>query len=162
DNASVQVGLPEARTIMRKAFATWENAECPEGGHPHVHVTDLGPVSCDKLEYNKQGGAGNVSIVVFRDTFWPHPDKAPALALTTVSFDPTSGAIVDADMEINTADFQFTTDGSGGNDLLAVVTHEAGHFLGLAHTNLYDGTPTMTANYDCASSPLAFRDLAPD
>ena len=43
----------------------------------------------------------------------------------------------DADMEVNTAQNKIVTDDDGAQgayDFESIVTHEAGHFLGLAHT----------------------------
>src|SRR5262249_7789043 len=43
--------------------------------------------------------------------------------------------IYDADMELNSADNDFTTDDTNVDfDLLSILTHESGHFLGLAHS----------------------------
>src|SRR4029078_11224854 len=69
------------------------------------------------------------------------------------------------DIEINTAKMKgvvinnFTTSDTDVDlDLLSVLTHEAGHFLGLAHTT--EVGATMFSEYKMGSIDL--RDLAPD
>jgi hypothetical protein len=83
------------------------------------------------------------------------------LALTTVTFNPDTGEIYDADMEINTYQQRVTvTDPvpSDGYDFASIVTHETGHFLGLAHSG--DLHATMFAHYQPGST--AMRNLTAD
>ncbi len=62
-------------------------------------------------------------------------------------------------MEINVAQYQLTMeDATADYDLQSVFTHEAGHFLGLAHSP--DSSATMFAVYTPGST--AFRSLAAD
>ncbi len=159
--ASKQVDFATASRIESAAFATWSAASC-EGGPPSVRVIDLGAVDCGNVEYNQH--SGNANVVVFRDDKWPtREDDVDTLARTTVWFDPDTGRINDADTEVNTANFTFATDGKTAPDfagepydLQAVLTHEAGHFLGLAHSP--DPTATMYKYY----SGLHERALADD
>lgn len=144
--ASNQVPWDVANAVMEKAFAAWEEPTCDPvtGGKPNIHVWNMGAVECDLVQYNSR--AANANIVVFRDQSWPHPTGPHNIALTTVTYDVRTGEIYDADMEINSAGFGLTvSDGDVQTDLLSVVTHEAGHFLGLTHSN--DATATMWANY---------------
>jgi hypothetical protein len=84
-------------------------------------------------------------LIVFRDDTWPYTGSAHELAATTVTHDQY-GVIYDADMEINaTSPLSVAVAGLrqkglivGQHDLLSIVTHEAGHFLGLDHS-LVDG-----------------------
>ena len=68
---------------------------------------------------------------------WTWPHDSVTLALTTTTFYTGTGEIFDADMEINN-NFSWKAGGEGNQatayDLESIVTHEAGHFLGLAHT----------------------------
>lgn len=177
-SGSVQVSWDEADEILRTAFASWTNADCGGGKHPSIEVDDFGPTTCDQVEYNQKYGNGNVNLIVFRDKSWPHANDAEAsgadtLALTTVTAstedDPAhglkAGDILDADIEVNSAKFggevinNFTTSDTDVEvDLLSVITHEAGHFLGLAHSSVDDAT--MYFQYDKGST--SFRDLAKD
>jgi Matrixin len=144
--ASEQVPWDVANAVMTKGFAAWEEPVCDPvtGGKPNIHVQNLGAVECDLVQYNSR--AANANIVVFRDQNWPHPSGPHNIALTTVTYDVRTGEIYDADMEINSAGFGLTvSDGDVQTDLLSVVTHEAGHFLGLTHSN--DAAATMWANY---------------
>lgn len=169
-DASRTIDLTTARSIAQKAFDQWKNVQCPadpvacsgpfDRGAPSVEVKDVGPVSCDCVEYN--GKVGNANVIMFRDAGWVGCDGAPkedadtTLALTTVTFNTETGEIYDADMEINTANNPITTSDPPGRvfyDLHSILTHEAGHFLGLAHTNLKQPadktqTPTMYARYE--------------
>jgi len=152
-DASVQVDRATTRSALRAAFDAWEAARCADGT-PSIHAEDLKPVECDTVEYNEN--AGNVNLIVFRDLVWSHPDTPDHIALTTVTFDIETGEILDADIEINTAQHDLITPTAAGEfELLAVLTHEVGHFLGIAHSPLSDAT--MFASY---SSDLAT--LAPD
>ncbi|HUM12446.1 MAG TPA: myxosortase-dependent metalloprotease, MXAN_2677/MXAN_2678 family [Myxococcaceae bacterium] len=85
---------------------------------------------------------------------WDHADNI--VALTTSSYVTSTGVLVDADVELNAAtafptivDSPPCTVGSistscVANDVQNAVTHELGHFLGLAHAP--DSTSTMYAN----------------
>src|SRR5581483_9427339 len=67
----------------------------------------------------------------------PYNDGVNTLALTTLTFNADTGQILDADIELNTRTGQITTStpvGPGDYDLQSILTHETGHFLGLAHS----------------------------
>jgi hypothetical protein len=138
-------------TIVVNAFAQWTSADCGDGTHPSILPTDLGAVDCAKPEYNQT--QPNTNVITFHDDSpWPHPNALDTLALTTVFFNGKSGEIYDANVEINSADDNFVTDGTqsdftqgGDPDLSAVLTHEIGHFLGLSHSD--ESSATMYGSY---------------
>jgi len=137
--------------IADLAFDTWEHVDCGDGAPPAVHVVDMGEAECEDLEYNKD--AGNANVIIFRDDAWPNPDADNNIALTTTTFDPDTGELLDADMEINSATYDLTvSDEAVDYDLLSVITHESGHFLGLAHSG--DPEATMFAMYPGGSTEL--------
>ncbi len=162
-DASHQVSLDDAEQAITTAFTKWTGTSCPTDGtgqsRVSVDVRDLGPVTCGQVQYNKDGA--NQHVIVFRDNAWPHNDSNNTLALTTVTFDPNTGEIYDADMEINTAQQHVTVSDpipADGFDFASIVTHETGHFLGLAHST--DGRATMYAHYKQGAT--AMRNLTSD
>ncbi len=158
-NASARTPLAEATRVIDKAFATWNEVTCKSGGQVGIVASNLGPVECDEVRYNPTGP--NQNVIVFRDGGWPYSDPNNTLGLTTVTFNADNGEIYDADMEINSSGQNLSTDDlvpANGYDLLSVVTHEAGHFLGIAHAT--DPRATMYASYKPGSS--AQRTLADD
>jgi hypothetical protein len=161
EDASSQVDLATAEALVQQAFAAWENADCAASGTPGlpaISMTLLDPVSCTAQEYNQ--GGGNANIVVFRDEEWPYAGSANTLALTTVTYNLDNGEIFDADLEVNsTMQVELTTgDNDIRYDLLSILTHEAGHMLGLAHSDVLEAT--MTVEYEPGQVEL--RSLHPD
>ncbi len=158
-NASTQISLGDAESHALAAFERWMNASCPSGGSPSIIVSDEGPVACDEVGYSEVGP--NQHVIIFRDTSWPYSDRYNTLALTTVTFDTDTGEIYDADMEINTSKTTITVNepaGAGEYDFDSIITHEAGHFLGMAHSPL--DTAVMFAHYKAGSTALTSDDVA--
>ena len=146
---SVQIDVTRTQTLMQRAFDSWQTANCEHGNGSTptigLQITTLPQVECDQVEYNQSGG--NANTVIFRDDTWPYQGQDSTLALTTVTYSLETGEIFDADLEINsTASTALTTSDTNVQiDLLSILTHEAGHMLGLAHSA--DEDATMTAAY---------------
>jgi hypothetical protein len=159
-NASALVPLQDATRVIDAAFTTWNTATCSASGATvGINASNLGPVACSEVGYNQNGP--NQNVIIFRDDQWPYNDPNNTLGLTTVTFNTDTGEIYDADMEINSSGKNLTTTTvvpADGFDLLSVITHEAGHFLGLAHAT--DSRSTMFASYQPGTSGL--RTLKPD
>jgi hypothetical protein len=148
--ASPAIDLGHATTLMAEAFATWESARCgADGAPPSISVSAaFGPALCATPEFSPE--AGNANLVIFRNEFWPYPNSGHELAATRLTVGD-DGAIVDADIELNATAMltmippleQTMPDASAktaldalpaGYDVLSVMIHEAGHFLGLDHS----------------------------
>lgn len=139
--ASRRVGFDAFANAAANAFAAWTTTTCAtsvtEGARVSLDAHYFGPVECSRAAYDRSGS--NQNVITFHDDAWPLGIGSPVIALTTVSFDPQSGEIVDADIEINSAQHVvMPIDGDNvparAFDLQAVLTHEIGHFLGLAHS----------------------------
>lgn len=139
------LAAPAALAVMTTAFATWMAADCGYGQHPGLRVRARGPVACDRHEYNRDGG--NANVIAFHGGAWPYGDGVGELALTSLSYDARDATILDADIEFHWREL-------AGMDLPLIALHEAGHFLGLAHSD--DPASVMTADVHAgATAPHA-------
>jgi Matrixin len=161
------ITFPEASRTIERAFQAWMSADCGQGRHPSIGVVPLGAVYCDQVEYNfprtgdERVRAPNANIVMFRDDSWPHVDEDSTLALTTVTFSLNTGEILDADIEVNSFAVELSTgDANVTNDLQSILTHEVGHFLGLAHSHAKGAS--MNPEYKVHLGDTTFRTLSPD
>ncbi len=133
-------------TLVEQSIAEWNErvAACS-----YMTIVNEGPVA-DTETY----GRDNINLIKFRDASWCRPavgDDPPrchamsAAGLTTATYvDSTTnerdGAIVDADIELNSVTFDIGNDGMTLGtfgciaDLRNTLTHELGHLLGLEHT----------------------------
>jgi hypothetical protein len=157
---SNKVSLPEANAAAAEAFRVWQGVSCPGSGRaPSILATEAyGLTGCNMHEYTKN--SVNVNVILFHDDEWPHPQSEDAVGLTSTTYDERTGEIFDADIEINSTLELSTSDivATDKYDLLSVLTHEVGHFLGLAHSSDMDST--MQSVYEVGSDK--FRSLSDD
>jgi hypothetical protein len=145
----------------RRSFGSWQQVmnTCgsltfTEGPTTNVRVVGFDPDS-----------QSNVNAIIYRSTYcsdkvgssdtcwrdlscgnefdcWGYP--AGTIALTTTSYDPKTGQIYDADIEMNAYTFYFSVSdppnclasgfGKRCADIENTLTHEIGHLVGLDHT----------------------------
>jgi MYXO-CTERM domain-containing protein len=139
-----------AKSIAAAAHA-WsaDQVTCPGpdgdagSGHPYFEIV---PALATGGSVPGIANDGKNSIVF--PTVWT--DDPEAIAFTS-HFSRPDGEIVDTDMEINpspaTGEWANLDLGASGHvsdpiDLQTAITHEFGHFIGLAHTCVTDGEPS--------------------
>src|SRR5690606_25655458 len=130
---------------IERAFLAYTQVDCAEGA-PSLTVVNYGPSACATHEYNPT--APNANTFGCRDDGWPYSATDDVLALTTLTFEVDSGAILDADTELNTSYASFSQGATrpASFDIDAVITHEVGHFLGFGHTR--DSESVMFPGHD--------------
>ena len=170
-SASSKVSLDDAREVVARSFATWSAALCPFSVNgltkPSIELRDLGPVDCGKIEFNPTGT--NQNVIAFRDAEWTHKSDVSdgqgaattdtsdtVLGVTILTFRPSTGEILDADIEINlTLPIKVTPKDKSEYDMQSVITHEGGHFIGIAHSS---DTPAVMSKF--YGKDASFSDLA--
>ena len=138
DGANIKHDSDIAGAIKR-SIETWSR----------VANVELRQVSSDKLSASPAGVSGDgISLITIAQTtenvllFAKDPEGSAA---TTRVFYNRRGVITEADIVLNPYQ-QFSTDGTIGTfDLESTLTHEIGHLLGLAHSEVLGAT--MHANY---------------
>lgn len=151
--------LPRAAlsNAFAKAFNAWTatNPTCSPG----ISGIELPPTTDTRIVEYVMGQRGNNVFGVVQGA-WPYPGGSDTLSLATLTFNPDTGQIYDADMEIREGlKWSITgTPSADAYDLQAVLTHEVGHVLGLAHARHIDAV--MAPSY--APGSVTQRTLAPD
>jgi hypothetical protein len=139
-----KVDFTQAKEVIRRAFHAWTEVQCAHGT-PNLSFQELPDLPDDKPLNAKE--ADQPWGIYFRDASWPHNDDDESIALTNQIYGKITGTINYADIEINTAmvTFSLTDENRDATDLQAVITHEVGHYIGLAHSN--DPGAIMVARY---------------
>ncbi|MBK23705.1 MAG: hypothetical protein CME70_06835 [Halobacteriovorax sp.] len=108
-----------------------------------------GILSSAQNEFSSQGFSFNSGFVsngpVFgRNDIYFTSDSSvftgsSVLGITKVSFEQSTGTIIESDILLNDSIF-FTTNTNSGNYIGDVLTHELGHFIGLGHSEVHGST----------------------
>jgi MYXO-CTERM domain-containing protein len=139
---------------IQRSFASWEAPSCTR-----LRFQQLPDTAVREVGYDPNLGSANLNTVQFMaescdsvvdpgDACWNEgtcDDKyscfghgSSVVALTSTFSDPSDGHLFDADIEGNAADYSFSAETGeplGGTiDVQNTLTHEAGHFIGLAHS----------------------------
>jgi hypothetical protein len=171
----------ETKSAIREAFFRWSDVVCPDGKRTSLRFSEGEELDVDKpLEDIRIPVPGSTKGrrwrpppfgIYFRDHGWPHDDPDGQIALTTTDFDPPTGTIGYADIEINTANQKFSTSELTGDasvstyDLQSAITHEVGHFIGLAHSFVPDSimvSHLCESTERCSRGTVTARRLAND
>jgi hypothetical protein len=168
--ASRRVPLSEATRVADLAFSAWNGTRC-QGKAVGIVAFDDGPLAVPDGEGDALAAWASCSdssscnsqahdVIAFDDDSWPYNDPVNTLAITAVTFGVDDGQIFEAYTEVNTAGQEITTTEPpppGTYDLQAILTHEAGHFLGLAHAT--DPSAIMYAFYRPGATRLTSDDV---
>lgn len=150
----------EARGAIRLAFARWTEVVCHDGRRTSLRFKEGPEMPATQARGKEPFG------IYFRDDGWPHDDVNETLALTTQLFRDRSGDVQYSDIEVNSGQHQFALrDTDKGKDLEAVITHEVGHYIGLAHSPERDSIMTPQYCQDekrCSTTKELARDLGDD
>ncbi len=116
------------RQAVEEAFATWSRVSRVV---PEARVSQ--PVEQEPVS-TEPGDGQRVHKIQFVAADWPYDPNA--VAVTVFSFKKSTGHMIDADIYINAAGSCFDLSQEARCfDLQSVLTHEAGHFLGLNHNS---------------------------
>ena len=186
--AGVPAEIPwdELVTIAQGSAAAWAAATCDDNGRErqYYEVRELAP-TLNPTGYTSTGA--NSNTISFRSRWGDDAiHRQGTIAITIVTFDSLTGEIYDGDIELNTfhdvnnpGGFQFSisriTD-MGAADLQTILTHELGHFHGLAHSAndravmwpeaglgetrrdlTFDDTAGVCAIYPASQTPVGVR-----
>ncbi|MDD9943457.1 MAG: matrixin family metalloprotease [Myxococcales bacterium] len=142
------LSFEEIRDAVDFSFQAWTGTEC-DGRPVALETAQTEALSeCPEPAHNQS--AGNVNTIAFVANWEAEGFEPEALALTKVWHDSTTGNILGADMLLNQDMGEYADCGNqpcpGKVDIENVVTHEAGHFLGLGHSEEADATMYFTAD----------------
>ena len=167
-NGDVELAVDEAGSMFRgisgedtqraveDALTIWMSADCPKGGHPSFTG---GTTLAAGLHAGFVDAGTNESVVVYVDGPWPY--ETGAVAKTELGFSLDTGDILDADIVFNASDFALSLDPTNPDDvdLTAVLAHEMGHVLGLAHSDVPGATMQPETK---GFATAALKSLEPD
>jgi hypothetical protein len=142
---SLGLTAQEFDAIVADSFKVWEGVKCSNGKHPGLNVQTVGVVDSNGDFFCEDEPRANLSVWSLV-TRWERSGNA--LGYTSSTHNRKDGEVFDADVELNLN--KIANDNTSPEDYAVVlgkiVTHEAGHFLGLAHS--LDEEAVMFASYD--------------
>ncbi|MFT7580553.1 MAG: hypothetical protein ACI9MR_002224 [Myxococcota bacterium] len=152
--------------LFDSAFSAW--VDLPGCRTPEIVNVGTTDATARMAPATVSEPSDNVMVFINDPTVWLAGGRSSTwIALTTIALDDVTGELVDTDIEVNDGHYDFATDLTpaagtpGAVDLLSALTHEAGHFLGLEHSDVI-GATMARAYARGGSGPTDTRTLAQD
>jgi len=143
---SDDVSFAPLRDAITASFGTWQAVSTADVSF------QLGSVTAQT-----RTGNDGVNLVRWYESEYPFEDST--LAVTVDTFNDVSGQLLDADINVNGVNFRWSAGGGMGVfDVQNVITHEAGHLLGLGHSTV----PASTMYADASPGETSKRTLHAD
>ncbi len=124
NRAADGVSAGQLQTVAAASFSTWSQAQSGSAlAASFSGFTNAEPVRDD-----------GVTVIGFQE----HKELDRTLGVTTFTLDRTTGALVEADIFLNSA-FAWSVAPAGESnkfDVQSILTHEVGHLIGLGHSLL--------------------------
>jgi Matrixin len=151
--------VAKVKAAIDQGFAAWGAVSCQNpSGAPSIHVTDLGTTTSAAVGYAPGGPNENLIVLNFEDAA---PGKEDTLGGPIMHFNEATGEILDVDIVINAKSAKIAVDGTSDGaayDLATIMAHEAGHFIGLGHSETEGAT--MFEVYSADQRDLSADDMA--
>ena len=143
-DGSADIGGTADLDMVRKGFQSWQSVPCTA-----ITFSEAGFSSSKALTPLGYGTNGKNEVAWIEDANWKFGTYV--LGVTSPVF-YTDGSIIEADIALNGYQQKWSTNGASyTSDVLAVATHEEGHFIGMQHV-LYGYSsadpPTMAPAVD--------------
>ncbi len=168
-NLPMGLTMPDLDRITASSTGAWGRVACDDNGRePQYYRIVPNGTTSNPTGYNPFGS--NSNTVAFRPKWEDDALHRPGtIAITVVTFDSLTGEIFDADIELNSraganpGGFVFASGRvpePDECDLQTILTHEFGHFLGLAHSDISRAVMYPTAGLGEIRSDLNSDDSA--
>jgi hypothetical protein len=153
ERGGLDVSVAQIEGVLDAGFRTWMSVTC-DGASPGFDVLGYAErATCQEAEYRTNRGNVNVVAMV---SDWDARDYDPsAYAITTVWHNTDTGLILDVDIMVNEQLGPYAICPETGCppalprnrvvDLENVLTHELGHFFGIAHSDVPNATMYLSA-----------------
>lgn len=172
-NLPAGLTMPDMNRITASSTGAWGRVACDDNGREPQYFRIVPDGTSSNTTSNPTGYSpfgSNSNTVSFRPRWEDDALHRPGtIAITVVTFDSLTGEIFDADIELNSRNdrnqggFVFAvgrTPEPDECDLQTILTHEFGHFLGLAHSNVTRAVMYPTAGLGEIRSDLNSDDTA--
>ena len=150
----------DLRSLLEQSLQTWLGPAC------NVPTSAFGGVTTDTegtAPTTLTETGDNLIVMIDSRSEWDRLGNSPTwISIAKIAHDPDTGRIIDADIEINDGVYTFSTDGSPGSnevDFQSALTHEFGHFLGMADSPVLGATMYSAPNQDAEGRSLESDDV---
>jgi hypothetical protein len=135
--------------IVNDSFDAWNAPNC----------SGIKLIYGGQVDHTAELSAERRNTVRFNVDQWR--GSATTFATTIVNYNPNTGVISEADIVVNDQFYKYTaqpTPGVGEADLQNTLTHEVGHLLGMAHSDVSEATMFGSADLSETKKRSLHRD----